>query len=85
MGIHDFGVTPLQDLRSPDARDAARDLPAYPSPTAAPVADVAATPDGSFDWGDAAIGAAMTLALLGIAAGSLLLVGRRRWPFRAAQ
>jgi hypothetical protein len=35
-------------------------------------------PSGGFDWGDAGIGAAGTLALFSIAAGSALLVGGRR-------
>lgn len=87
----DFGVTPLQDLRSPDARDAAREFPTYPAaaaaaaPAPAEVAEVAAAPEGSFDWGDAGIGAAMMLALFGIAAGLLLLaMSRRGRPFRPA-
>ena len=89
MEARDLGVTPSQDLRSPDARDAAREFPAYPSPAAVPapaeVAEVAATPEASFDWGDAGIGAAMMLALLGIAAGLLLLaISRRGRPFRPA-
>jgi hypothetical protein len=35
-------------------------------------------PSGGFDWGDAGIGAAGTLALFSIAAGSALLIGGRR-------
>jgi hypothetical protein len=84
MGMDDPEVLPSQDLRSPDARDAARDLPPVSTAATDPVADVAAS-EGGFDWGDAGIGAAMMLALLGIAGGSLLLVtGRRRSRFRAA-
>jgi hypothetical protein len=68
---------PTQDLRSPDARDAARDLPrVVVSP---PLVEVREAPSGGFDWGDAGIGAAGTLGLFSIAAGSaLLLTGRRR-------
>jgi hypothetical protein len=70
-------ATQYQDLRSPDARDAARDLPrVVVSP---PLVEVREAPSGGFDWGDAAIGAAGTLGLFSIAAGSALLVtGRRR-------
>jgi hypothetical protein len=65
-----------RDYGSPDAVDAARDLP--PSEIPAPVVDVDA-PAGGFDWGDAGIGAAGMLALFGIAGGSaLLLSGRKR-------
>ena len=68
------------DLRSPDARDAGRQL------DPAPVSTVqVAEPSSGFDWGDAGIGAAGMLALLGIAAGSMLLVTttRRRRGFSA--
>jgi hypothetical protein len=61
---------------SPDAVDAARDLPPVQIP-----APVVATgePSGGFDWGDAGIGAAGMLALFSIAAGSaLMLTGRKR-------
>jgi hypothetical protein len=62
---------------SPDAVDAARDLPPLQIPT--PVVEVKGAPSGGFDWGDAGIGAAGMLALFSIAAGSiLLLTGRKR-------
>ena len=62
---------------SPDAVDAARDLPPVQLPT--PVVEVRGTPSGGFDWDDAGIGAAGMLALFSISAGSaLLLVGRKR-------
>jgi hypothetical protein len=65
-----------RDYGSPDAADAARDLPPVQIP--APVV-AAGEPSGGFDWGDAGIGAAAMLALFSIAAGSaLLLSGRRR-------
>ena len=62
---------------SPDAVDAARDLPPVQIPT--PVVEVKESPSGGFDWGDAGIGAAGLLALFSIAAGSgLLLTTRKR-------
>ena len=70
------GKKPGQDLRSPDARDAARDLPRVHTP--APVIEVREVPSGGFDWGDAGIGAAGMLALFSIAAGSTLLLTNRR-------
>ena len=45
------------DLRSPDARDAARVVPSRPAPPEI------ARPDG-FDWGDAAIGAGSALGVV---------------------
>jgi hypothetical protein len=60
---------------SPDAVDAARDLP----PVQIPATVVRDTPSSGFDWGDAGIGAAGMLALFGIGTGSALLIaGRRR-------
>jgi hypothetical protein len=64
-----------QDLRSPDARDAGR--PESP-PVQEPIVEIREIPSGGFDWGDAGIGAAAILALSSIAAGLLLLSGRRR-------
>ena len=65
-----------RDYGSPDAVDAARDLPPVQIP--APVL-ASAEPASGFDWGDAGFGAAGMLALLSIAAGSaLLLTGRKR-------
>jgi hypothetical protein len=66
-----------REYGSPDAGDAARDLP--PVATPAPVVQVRDVPAGGFDWGDAGVGAAAMLALFSIVAGSALLVtGRRR-------
>jgi uncharacterized iron-regulated membrane protein len=66
-----------RDYGSPDAVDAARDLPPVQIPT--PVVEVRDAASGGFDWGDAGIGAAGMLALFSIAAGSaLLLSGRKR-------
>jgi hypothetical protein len=60
---------------SPDAADAARDLP----PMQVPVVAAQANPSNGFDWGDAGIGAAGMLGLFGIAgASALMLTGRKR-------
>ena len=61
------------DLRTPDARDAAdgRQVISNPILVVEPAAD-------EFDWGDAAIGAAIALALAALAAGGALLYTRRR-------
>ena len=64
-----------QDLRSPDARDVGR--PESP-PVQEPIVEIREVPSGGFDWGDAGIGAAAILALSSIAAGLMLLSGRRR-------
>ena len=72
-----------QDLRSPDARDAAaastqtayQDLrspgngarPRLPPVQVAPVVEIRDAPGNGFDWGDAGIGAAGLLAMLSIA------------------
>jgi hypothetical protein len=62
-----------REYGSPDAVDAARDLP----PVQIPV--VEARDVSGFDWGDASIGAAGVLALFAIAgASALLLTGRKR-------
>ncbi len=64
-----------RDYGSPDAADAARDLP----PVQIPVVEARDVPSSGFDWGDAGIGAAGMLAVFSIAGGSaLLLTGRRR-------
>jgi hypothetical protein len=65
-----------RDYGSPDAADAARDLPPVQIP--APVVTVTGSPSGGFDWGDAGVGAAGMLALFSIAAGSALLLTSRR-------
>jgi hypothetical protein len=74
---------PGVDLRSPDARDAGREPQRVPTPAPIVVHEV---PESGFDWGDAGIGAAGMLALLSIAAGSLLLLSgpRRRRRLQAA-
>ena len=74
MHIGSGTKTPHTSDDSPDAVDAARDLP--------PVQTAVLEPrdaSGGFDWGDAGIGAAGMLAIFSIAAGSaLLLTGRKR-------
>ena len=62
-----------QDLRSPDARDAATGDAAAPAHTKA---DPSAS-DG-FEWADAGIGAAIALGLMAMAGGTLLLAARTR-------
>lgn len=68
-----------QDLRSPDARDAARNVAVAPADSARVSAtrSVPSVSDG-FEWSDAAIGAAAMLALLTVAGGTVLLAGRSR-------
>jgi hypothetical protein len=60
-----------QDLRSPDAIDAART-----HTTAPPLVELA--PDQRFDWGDAAIGAAGATGLLAISVAGVITLRRRR-------
>src|SRR5829696_8653058 len=83
-----------QDLRSPDARDAAlsaetqvsqdlrspdaRDAGRVSTPAQPPLLEIREGPENGFDWGDAGIGAAGILAIVTIAAGLMLLVGARR-------
>jgi hypothetical protein len=72
-------ASPSQDLRSPDARDAARGAAVAPAESAH-VATKRSAPSLSdgFEWSDAAVGAAVMLALLGVAGGTLLVVSRTR-------
>src|SRR4051794_18584436 len=65
------GATPVQDLRSPDTREAAAGLS-----VAAPASHAAPSVSDGFEWGEA--GAAVMLALLGLAAGTVLLTVRTR-------
>lgn len=85
---------PKQDLRSPDARDAARfsqfrgfNVDARHAALASahhPAGTVTVGSDG-FDWGDAAIGAGGTIGLLVLVAGSGAALTRRvRHPARPA-
>ena len=63
-----------RDYGSPDAADAARNLP----PVQIPVVEARDVPSSGFDWGDAGIGAAGMLALFSIAGGAALLLTVRR-------
>jgi hypothetical protein len=90
-GVQDQGY---QDLRSPDARDAAqvsqtrayqdlrspdaRDAGLPEAPTPDTVVEIREAPGSGFDWGAAGIGAAGILAMLSIAGGLALLVTTRR-------
>jgi len=85
---------PTQDLRSPDARDAAtapvattdlrspdaRDAAAGRTTAGSPVVDIVRTPTQppGFDWRDAAIGGAVVGGLVLVGAGSSAAVSRRR-------
>jgi hypothetical protein len=60
------------DLRSPDARDAARGVPVGSASLQTPTA----SDDSTFDWGDAGIGAGAALALVALAGGGVA-VSRR--------
>jgi hypothetical protein len=51
--------------------------PAHPARPARPVAEAASATRG-FEWGDAGLGAAGTLVLLGTGAGSAAAIARRR-------
>jgi hypothetical protein len=78
-GTHEVEREPYvleRDYGSPDAADAARDLPPVQIP--APTVSVREVPSDGFDWGDAGIGAAGMLALFSTAAGSTLLITNRR-------
>jgi hypothetical protein len=77
--VPEVAVPAQQDLRSPDARDAASDAAVAPVESArvSPERSAPSASDG-FEWGDAGIGAAVMLALVGMASGTLLLVGRSR-------
>jgi hypothetical protein len=64
-----------REYGSPDAVDAARNLP----PVQVPIVAAESSPSGGFDWGDAGIGAAGMLGLFSIAgACALMLTGRKR-------
>jgi hypothetical protein len=73
-----------QDLRSPDARDAAAGRGSFNSPevTVVKVAQPSASPDGGLDWGDAGIGAAALLGLLLLGLGGTFAVIHRRQGLR---
>jgi|tagenome__1003787_1003787.scaffolds.fasta_scaffold20793356_2 hypothetical protein len=74
--------SPAVDLRSPDAVDAAQHPVATFRPGRAtalqPQQSVVQVPANGFSWGDAGIGAAGMLALIALAAGTLMIATHRR-------
>lgn len=65
----DSGQPPVRtqvDRVTPDARDASRPVVQVPAPTRTRIVEV---PQAGFEWGDAAIGGAATLALVLLLAG----------------
>ena len=67
-------IRAYQDLRSPDARDAAEGRTTYVVP---PLVKLTPGRDG-FDWGDAAIGAAGASGLLAISLAGAMTLRRRQ-------
>jgi hypothetical protein len=89
LAIPDPGIeaqAPAQDLRSPDARDAAG-LGAearVQSQNYVPPSPAEPTVSDGFEWGDAGIGAAVILGLGTLAGGTVLLTTRGRPRGRGA-
>ena len=88
---HSIGANPpvtanelgeTQDLRSPDARDAAEGRGTWNAPdvTVVRVAEpsTSPSPSGGLDWGDAGIGAGGLLGLILLGTGGALLVVHRK-------
>ena len=77
---------PAQDLRSPDARDAAGEgaEARAQSQTDAPPSAPQPTASDGVEWGDAGIGAAVILGLGTLAGGTVLLTTRDRPRGRGA-
>ena len=73
-------ATAGRDLRSPDARDvASRPVTTYTAGRIqTPGQPAAQVTDGGFSWGDAGIGAAGTLGLIALLAGTGLVISQRR-------
>jgi hypothetical protein len=89
QAIPDPGIeiqAPAQDLRSPDARDAAGVPADPPAQSQTEVRPSTTEPTGSdgFEWGDAGIGAAVILGLGILAGGTVLLTTRGRPRGRGA-
>ena len=71
MDVTPVATTP-SDLRTPDSRDVTEGpTTSYPVYVVSPAAD-------DFDWGDAAIGAGVMLAVLALLGGATYLIRRRR-------
>jgi predicted NBD/HSP70 family sugar kinase len=68
-------VSEQVDRVTPDARDAARPRIHVPAPTRTRIVEV---PQAGFEWGDAAIGGAATLALVLLLAGLGMAMRPRR-------
>jgi hypothetical protein len=66
---------PTQDRVTPDARDSARPRVQVPPPPRTRIVEV---PQAGFEWGDAVIGGAATLALVLLLAGVGVTVRPRR-------
>ncbi len=79
---------PAQDLRTPDARDAAAGRGTFNAPDVAVVKLTEPAPnlaDGGFDWGDAGIGAGSLLGAIAVGlGGAMTIVHRRRRGTRTA-
>jgi hypothetical protein len=69
---------PVQDLRSPDSRDAADGRGTFNAPKVTVVEVPAPADDGGLDWGDAGIGAGGALIAIALAFGGTAVVVRRR-------
>jgi hypothetical protein len=68
-----------QDLRSPDATASSGVSTYQPGRTSLPAQGAVVVPTSNgFDWGDAGIGAAGMLALVALAAGTLMIATHRR-------
>jgi hypothetical protein len=68
-----------QDRRAPDQVDAGRTASATPAARVVPaVAPPATSGANGFEWGDAGLGAAGMLGIVGLVGGGLVLTARRR-------
>jgi hypothetical protein len=67
------------DLNPPTSKS-----PAQTAPLPAPTVESGGSVSSGFDWGDAAIGAAVMFAALGAATGALLVIRRGQSSGRAA-
>jgi hypothetical protein len=75
-----ISTTPQIDVRSPDARDVAKNpvVTYEPGRVPQPTQPVLQVPSNEFNWGDAGIGAAGMLALLALLGGTLMITSHRR-------
>jgi hypothetical protein len=77
----DAASGPVQDLRTPDTRDLATRGPIQQRSIPAP--RIVAVSPGGFDWGDAGVGAGGALGLVLIVTGTGAVLARRRATHRA--